>query len=49
MRVNYGDRTTLQIGEGSVLAEEIMNEVPKTCENDYGSRRKMKMSKRVWQ
>uniref|UniRef100_A0A2N9HGS0 Uncharacterized protein n=1 Tax=Fagus sylvatica TaxID=28930 RepID=A0A2N9HGS0_FAGSY len=37
LRVNSGDRTTLQTGEGSVPAEERMNEVPKTCENNYGT------------
>jgi hypothetical protein len=37
LRVNSGDRTTLQTGEGSVPTEERMNEVPKTCKNNYGT------------
>lgn len=36
LMVNSGDTSTLQTGEGSVPAEERMNEVPKTCENNNG-------------
>ncbi|KAB1222395.1 E3 ubiquitin-protein ligase RMA3 [Morella rubra] len=36
LMVNTGDRSTLQMGEGSAPAEERMNEVPKTCENFNG-------------
>ncbi|KAG6690653.1 hypothetical protein I3843_10G025200 [Carya illinoinensis] len=36
LMVNSGDQSTLQTGEGSAPADERMNEVPKTCENNNG-------------
>ncbi|KAF5474036.1 hypothetical protein F2P56_005978 [Juglans regia] len=36
LMVNSGDRSTLQTGEGSGPAEERINEIPKTCENNNG-------------
>lgn len=36
LMVNSGDLSTLQTGEGSMPAEERMNEAPKTCDNKNG-------------
>ncbi|XP_041027591.1 uncharacterized protein LOC121267670 isoform X1 [Juglans microcarpa x Juglans regia] len=36
LMVNSGDQSTIQTGEGSSPADERMNEVPKTCENNNG-------------
>ncbi|KAE8125332.1 hypothetical protein FH972_020154 [Carpinus fangiana] len=36
LMVNSGDLYTLQTGEGSMPAEERMNEAPKTCDNKNG-------------
>lgn len=36
LMVNSGDLSTLQTGEGSITAEERMNEAPKTCDNKNG-------------